>query len=683
MNFIKAKTEARIAIFYAIFGGLWIIFSDALLDVLIADRALYTRLQTYKGWFFVAASALLIYSLIKQENDKQAAIAERLRASEEGLRRFELLTEHSRDIILFMRREDGSILDANTAAVKTYGYSYNDLLALTVQDLRAPDTQGLTPSQMEQADAGGILFETVHRRKDGSTFPVEVSSQGATIGGARTLVSVVRDITERKRVEQERRESEQRFNIVYNKIPFAAVLSKQDGVILDVNQAFERVFGYTKDEVLGKTSLEVGINVDLESRERIISELRSRGCAYDVELKLFTKSRDVRVFLVNLDIVDIRGEKLILQTAQDITERKYAEEKVVYQAALLSNVNDAVIASDAQFNLTAWNAAAESLYGWKAEEVIGRNGLEIVQTEWPEMDAKEMRRTIAETGRWLGEATQARRDGTRFPVEVSSIVLYDASGQVSGYISVNRDITERKRADEELHRTMHELRRSNAELEQFAYVASHDLQEPLRGIAGLAQLLQQRYQGQLDSQSDEFIGLIVEGTQRMQTLINDLLAYSRIGRRGETIQLIEVETALNATLKNLNAAIQEYEATITNDSLPKVRADATQLIQLFQNLIGNAIKFRANRPPQIHIGVSEAGDFWQFSVQDNGIGIEPQYFERIFQVFQRLHTRQEYKGTGIGLAICKKIIERNGGQIWVESEFGRGSTFYFTLPKGA
>jgi light-regulated signal transduction histidine kinase (bacteriophytochrome) len=226
------------------------------------------------------------------------------------------------------------------------------------------------------------------------------------------------------------------------------------------------------------------------------------------------------------------------------------------------------------------------------------------------------------------------------------------------------------------------LKRSNAELEQFAYVASHDLQEPLRGIAGFAQLIQHRYQGQLDSRADEYITHIVDGTQRMQTLINDLLAYSRIGRRGEPIQVIEAEAALQASLENLNLAIQEYGASITSEGLPTVQADPTQLIQLFQNLIGNALKFRAERTPHIHIGATAAGDFWQFSVHDNGIGIEPQYFERIFQVFQRLHTRREYKGTGIGLAICKKIVERNGGRIWVESEVGQGTTFYFTLPKG-
>jgi light-regulated signal transduction histidine kinase (bacteriophytochrome) len=278
------------------------------------------------------------------------------------------------------------------------------------------------------------------------------------------------------------------------------------------------------------------------------------------------------------------------------------------------------------------------------------------------------------------ETRHRRADGSLYPVDVH-LQLFDQAGR-QNFLAIILDITERKQAEAELNRTLEELKYSNAELEQFAYVASHDLQEPLRGIAGLSQLLQQRYQGQLDSRADEYITHIVDGTQRMQTLINDLLAYSRIGRRGAAIQVTEAELALKSALENLNMAIHEYGAKVTNESLPTVRADATQFIQLFQNLIGNAIKFRADRPPQIHIGVTDAQDFWQFCVRDNGIGIEPQYFERVFQVFQRLHTRREYKGTGIGLAICKKIIERHGGRIWVQSELGQGSTFYFTLPKG-
>jgi light-regulated signal transduction histidine kinase (bacteriophytochrome) len=235
------------------------------------------------------------------------------------------------------------------------------------------------------------------------------------------------------------------------------------------------------------------------------------------------------------------------------------------------------------------------------------------------------------------------------------------------------DISDRKQMEED-------LRRSNAELEQFAYVASHDLQEPLRAMAGMVQLLQRRYQGQLDERANEYIDHAVDAAGRMQTLINDLLAFSRVGRRNNLIEPVEAKICLNVALRNLEAAIRETNAVVTADSLPTVHADSTQLIQLFQNLIANGIKFRGGKEPQVHISAKKVEKAWQFAVRDNGIGIEPRYFERIFLVFQRLHTRREYPGTGIGLAICKKIVERHGGSIWVESKPGTGSTFYFTLP---
>jgi light-regulated signal transduction histidine kinase (bacteriophytochrome) len=235
------------------------------------------------------------------------------------------------------------------------------------------------------------------------------------------------------------------------------------------------------------------------------------------------------------------------------------------------------------------------------------------------------------------------------------------------------DVTERKRMEDE-------LRRSNAELEQFAYIASHDLQEPLRTIAGMVQLLQKRYQGQLDERADEYIGHTVESASRMQALIRDLLAYSRVDRKNQPIAPVSAQDCLQSALKNLRVAIEESHATITADDLPTVHADPTQLTQLFQNLIGNSLKFHSAEPPQVHITATQLPDAWQFAVRDNGIGIEPQYFERIFLVFQRLHTRRQYQGTGIGLALCKKIIERHGGSIWLESKPGQGSIFYFTLP---
>lgn len=243
------------------------------------------------------------------------------------------------------------------------------------------------------------------------------------------------------------------------------------------------------------------------------------------------------------------------------------------------------------------------------------------------------------------------------------------------------DISDRKEARKELDRRATELTRSNNELERFAYVASHDLQEPLRIVASYTQLLSRRYNDRLDADGKEFMHYIVDGAVRMQQLINDLLSYSRVGTRGGEFKETDCEATLNAAVENLKMAIDETGATITHDPLPSILADGSQIGQLFQNLIGNAIKFHGAAPPRIHLSAQERPNEWLFSVRDNGIGLDPEYKERIFILFQRLHGRGEYPGTGIGLAICKKIVERHGGIIWVESTQNHGATFYFTLEK--
>jgi light-regulated signal transduction histidine kinase (bacteriophytochrome) len=278
------------------------------------------------------------------------------------------------------------------------------------------------------------------------------------------------------------------------------------------------------------------------------------------------------------------------------------------------------------------------------------------------------------------ERTYRRKDGTTFPVLIEDRLILDERGVIKGIRSTILDITERERMEVALRQKTEELARSNEDLQQFAYVASHDLQEPLRMVTSYVQLLAKRYGGKLDVDANEFIDFAVDGAIRMRKLINDLLTYSRVGMQGKELSATDSEEVLAESVNDLKVTIEENGALVTHDPLPTVMADRPQLGQLFQNLIGNAIKFRSSEPPRVHISASRNGKGWVFSVRDNGIGIASEYSGRIFIIFQRLHSRQEYPGTGIGLAICKKIVERHGGHIWVDSDVGKGATFCFTLP---
>jgi light-regulated signal transduction histidine kinase (bacteriophytochrome) len=322
-------------------------------------------------------------------------------------------------------------------------------------------------------------------------------------------------------------------------------------------------------------------------------------------------------------------------------------------------------------------ARAESLLARKGEGVVRVpkhdvqrlvHNLEVHQVEL-EMQNDELRRAQAA----LAEA----RDHLEDLVKQRTRELEAANKRL------RTEITHRKVAEEALLHAAEDLKRSNLDLEQFGYVASHDLQEPLRAVAGYVRLLEHRFPESVDAKTREYIAGAAEGATRMEQLITDLLAFSRLSTEGQVFVPVNLEAPLRAALRTLQFSITKANAVVTNDPLPTARVDESQLAQLFQNLIANALKFRSERPPQIHIGARAEEGCWVVRVQDNGIGIDPQYFERIFQLFQRLHTRKVYAGTGIGLAICKKIIERHGGKIWVESQMGQGSTFVFSLPEAA
>jgi PAS domain S-box-containing protein len=391
-------------------------------------------------------------------------------------------------------------------------------------------------------------------------------------------------------------------------------------------------------------------------------------------------------------------------------------------AEILAIADDAIISVDEAQTITLFNHGAERTFGYLAAEALGQP-LELLL---PARFKGGHGEHIAEFGRspqsarvmaQRREIFGRRKDGSEFPAEASisktriggalifTVILRDVSERRQAQEALQRahdelelrveartaelreknlhlqqEIQERQRGQATLAAQARELARSNADLEQFAYVASHDLQEPLRMVASYAQLLAKRYRGKLDGDADEFIAFVVDGAVRMQRLINDLLAFSRVGTRGKAFRPTPCGGVVQRVLANLDLAIRETQAEIAVSDLPTVWGDETQLELVFQNLLTNAIKFRRDEPPRVTISAQAAAGEWIFSVADNGIGIEPQYAERIFVIFQRLHSAAEYPGTGIGLAICKKVVERHGGRIWMESRAGLGSTFFFTLP---
>ena len=328
------------------------------------------------------------------------------------------------------------------------------------------------------------------------------------------------------------------------------------------------------------------------------------------------------------------------------------------------------------------NFGFEKLTGYTSEEVIGKNCRFLQGADTDPATAEKLRNAVKQKKECSVVIQNYRRNKEPFWNALSISPVFDAKGRLTHFVGVQRDVTELRRAEEAIIQTTEELKRSNKELEEFAYVASHDLQEPLRKVANYTELLAKRYKGKLDPTADKFIDYVVDGALRMQTLIRDLLTYSRAGREDTVFEPADFNVLLKEALINLETAIQDSRASVTWDPLPTLMANPLQMIQLLQNLIGNAIKYKGSDSPAVHVFARQDGNHWLFSVKDNGIGISPQYFDRIFVIFQRLHTRAEYKGTGIGLSICKKIVERHGGHIWVESAEGKGSTFYFTIPAG-
>jgi PAS domain S-box-containing protein len=399
-------------------------------------------------------------------------------------------------------------------------------------------------------------------------------------------------------------------------------------------------------------------------------------------IELSGRRKDGSRFPIEIMLSPLDSNEGILVTAaiRDISVRKLAEAQLGQMEGryrgLLEAAPEAMVLVNQHGKIVLLNLEAEKQFGYSREQLTGRSVSQII----PDKLADELI-AGAVTTQALHVAIELvgrRKNGVDFPIEIMLSPLQSAEGTL--VTMAIRDITTRKLAEARVAQMVEELNRSNEELGQFAYIASHDLQEPLRMVASYTQLLSKRYKGRLDTDADEFIAFAVDGAERMQRLIHDLLSYSRVGTNRKGLIRTSSEDALSQAVQNLGSAIEDSGAQVTHDPLPDVWADTGQLVQLFQNLVGNAIKYQPAGVPLVHISVTgSSGSKWLFSVKDNGLGIEAQYFDKIFGMFQRLHGRDEFAGTGIGLAICKKIVERHGGKISLESEVGRGSTFRFAL----
>ena len=492
-------------------------------------------------------------------------------------------------------------------------------------------------------------------------------------------------IEESRRLGEEAlRESEEKYRLLLDGVQnYAIFMMDPQGQILSWNAGAERIKGYGADQIIGHNFSCFFPPEDIE-RGRPEEILRMTTVNGRHEEQGMRVRRDGSRFLANVVFTALRDAAGNLrgfsEFSHDLSESKASEARY---RGLLEAAPDAMVVVNVSGEIVLLNVQAETQFGYSRDELVGQKVKNIIPEGFAERLIADGTRSAAEAlAQQIGtgiELVGRRKDGTEFPIEIMLSPLESAEGIL--VTAAIRDITERRKSEEHLVKTVWELKRSNDELQQFAYVSSHDLQEPLRMVSSYTQLLAKRYKGRLDSDADEFITFAVDGCNRMQGLIQDLLTYSRAGTNGKALHEISSEDALRVALTNLRPTIEQSGAVVTHDSLPAVTTDAPQLTQVFQNLVGNAIKYRGHEVPQVHVSATNnGGDEWIFSVRDNGLGIDPQYFERIFIIFQRLHGREEFEGTGIGLAICKKILERLGGRIWVESRPEKGSTFYFALP---
>jgi PAS domain S-box-containing protein len=487
-------------------------------------------------------------------------------------------------------------------------------------------------------------------------------------------------------------ENEKAFKSLFEHATISILVTDENGLINLVNPNAEKLFGYTREELTGKP-IELLIpeplkDIHRQYRQQYFKAPKARPMGLGKDL--FARDKNGRTFPVEISLgyYKLDTKNMAVAFITDVSERKQAEEILRSSEEttrlIMNSALDAIVCIDVQGCITVWNPQAEKTFGWTENEVRGRRlSATIIPEKYRGSHEQGLQRYLTTREHSvlnkLFEITALHRNGKEFPIELTIIPMRLKDNDF--FCAFIRDITERKEAEIRQHEFAEDLKRKNTELEQFAYVASHDLQEPLRTVSGFVELLKRHYKDHADENVTRYINYITDASDRMRRLVQDLLDYSRLGRQ-RILEPVDCNLVTQEVLSDLTMSIQESQAVINIEPLPVISGYATEIKQLFQNLLSNSLKFRKpGIPPVISISVTPKEEYWQFQVTDNGIGIEEKYWERVFVIFQRLHTKNEYAGTGIGLAHCKKITELHNGRIWIDSTPGNGSTFYFTIRK--
>jgi PAS domain S-box-containing protein len=689
----SARLTFVLAILILIFGGIASYRSEVASNESIRwvrhSHEVLERLQSLLSDMTGVESSTRGFALTGKESDLafyRADISSALR-DEEALRRLTadnvverrefpgletLIAQKTRvaDAVILVRRNEGL-----EAAAKAAGVDSDQLSMSGVQDIIR---------RLENEDSR-LLAERNSDAKTRLDRNKRILTAGTGVGLLMAIAvgwSVQRDSAGRE-LTRALWDSQEKYRTLLDGQNYAIVMMDTQGNVLSWNAGAERIEGYTAQEIIGQNFSCFFTATDIKrGRPQEILGLTAASGRHEEEARRVRK--DGTRFLASLTFTALRDPAGNLwgfsESSYDLSNSTESEAKY---RGLLEAAPDAMVIADEQGLIVLVNAQTESLFGYHRHELVGQSVEMLVPQSFRAAHSQQRQGYTANPHKRIMdrgvELRGLRRDGSEFPAEIGLSPLETADGIL--VTAAIRDISLRKKSEEQLMRTMDELQRSNDDLQQFAYVASHDLQEPLRMVASYTQLIASRYQGKLDADADEFIAFAVDGCNRMQVLIQDLLAYSRAGTDGKTLREVSSEETLLAALANLDLTLEKSGAIVTHDLLPTIMTDETQLRQVLQNLIGNAIKYRGAEAPQVHVSAKNDAKQWIFSVRDNGLGIDPKHFERIFILFQRLHGRNEFEGTGIGLAICKKILERLGGRIWVESQLGRGSTFFFALPE--